>query len=943
MDKDGIDLTGSVPFVKAALGGGAVTFLSNTSSGALQEYTPSLARRTAGGWSSAVLLPSLSSGKRAEVIGLTPDLSEAFLRLDEPGETPATALLVRSASDGELRTIVPPTTGLEPRFVGASEDGSLVVFESPGALPGSGPAISGEPNLYGWDRSSGQVRLIGIFNDGSAPAEGAFGGSYDWILGTREGTLSEGGARRDYYTQDQHVVSADGTRVYFTAAGMGQLYLRRNPGSAQSPLDGEGNCTVAALACTIRVSASRKTAGADSAGLGPAVFVGASVDGAKSFFTSADELTDDANTGADPLPPRISRAGIDGSPASIEADFLRASATGIAVEGPYLYWANPSRGSIGRAGVDGSGVEEDFVSGLVRPQWVAVDDEYLYWTSPGAAGKPGGGTIGRARLDGGTPEPNFITAAGKPRGIAVNSTHVFWANEDTHSIARANIDGSGVEPRFHFMGIFEVPQGVALNDSHIYWAVNNPYGYISRSRVDGLDETFRFIGAAEELRGVALDGEHVYWTAQASGTIGRANLDFSEAVPQFIAGAGRVTGLAIDGPHLYWATGRVASPGNDLYRYDADSGELVDLAPDPGEVNGADVRGVLGISEDGSYVYLAANGVLANAPNGHGETAQPGTCQGDLGSATGSCNLYVSHAGRIDFIARLEVDGGAAESDAANWAATPTGVFDEPNFQQTARVSADGRTLLFRSQRQLTGYANEGVPALYRYRVGDSGPICISCDPGGAAPTGAPTLGTIAPPATFRSWPAATLTRNLSASGDRVFFESVDPLVGADRNGDDGCPHIGFPAQEFSACQDVYEWQAEGSGSCETATVDGGCLYLLSGSQPGQPGFFADASADGEDAFLFTGARLVGEDIDELVDLYDARVNGGLPAQHEVPLGCEGEDCRPAPSTPSPEVEILGTSTSGSSPPRARRPARRCSKAKRTTRRHCGKRHRSHR
>jgi sugar lactone lactonase YvrE len=893
-------------------------------------------------WSSDVLFPSFEDGRTAEVIGLTPSLSEAFVQTKAPGEAPGMELLARSAIDGALSTLVPLTAALEPRFVGASEDGSLVVFESPAVLPASGPAIAGGPNLYALNRFSGQVRLIALFNDGGAPLEGGIGGSYDWILGATEGALGQGGSTRNYYTQDQHVVSANGSAVYFTAAGTGELYLRRNPGSAQAPLDGDGNCAGTALACTVHVSASQRTNGPPPVGPGTAAFMGASADGTEVFFTSAEELTDDAHTGPDPIPPTIARAAIDGSPPSIESGFLPVSAAGLAVDGSNLYWADPLRGSIGRANIDGSGVNEDFIGGLVRPRWVAIDDEYVYWTSPGGSGNPSGGTIGRARLDGGgTPEPDFITGAGRPQGVAVTETKIFWANDAAPAIARANIDGSGIESSFHPLGAAEVPQGVVVNDSHIYWTENEPSGYVSRSNLDGSGETYRFIGATEELRGLAIDGKYVYWAAQGGGAIGRISLDLNETEPKIISAAGRATGLAVDGAHLYWSTGRTASPGNDLYRYDADTGELTDLVADPAAVNGADVQGVIGVSEVGSYVYFVANGVLAGAPNHRGETALPGTCEGNLGATTGTCNLYVSHDGVVDFIARLEIDGGAAISDAASWAATPTGVFNSPNFQQTARVSDDGRTLLFRSQRPLTGYASGGIPELFRYHAGDEDLTCISCDPSGAATAGAPTLGSIAPPSRFRGRPPATaMTRNLSADGDRVFFESVDPLVEADHNGDDGCPLVGLFAQRFPACQDVYEWEAEGSGSCASATANGGCLYLLSTSQPGQPAFFADASKDGDDVFLFTRAQLVDQDVDDFVDVYDARVDGGLAGQNEAPSGCEEEGCRLPPGV-SPAGETLGTA----GPPRYGPPRslRGCSRTRHTKHRHarrCGKRRR---
>ena len=86
-----------------------------------------------------------------------------------------------------------------------------------------------------------------------------------------------------------------------------------------------------------------------------------------------------------------------------------------------------------------------------------------------------------------------------------------------------------------------------------------------------------------------------------------------------------------------------------------------------------------------------------------------------------------------------------------------------------------------------------------------------------------------------------------------------------------------------------------------------GCLYLLLLGNDTEPSFFSDASADGKTAFLYTRERLVGQDEDGLIDLYAARVDGGLPAQHPLPEPeCEGESCKrgvtPAPGESSPQT-----------------------------------------
>ncbi len=111
--------------------------------------------------------------------------------------------------------------------------------------------------------------------------------------------------------------------------------------------------------------------------------------------------------------------------------------------------------------------------------------------------------------------------------------------------------------------------------------------------------------------------------------------------------------------------------------------------------------------------------------------------------------------------------------------------------RKTARVSSDGQTLLFARKRQLSAYDNEGVPELYLYRVGGAGFSCVSCDPSGEAPSGGPGFGSVnLPGPVVPPNPAATLTRNLSADGKRVFFETTDSLVAQDTNGEDGCPRV---------------------------------------------------------------------------------------------------------------------------------------------------------
>jgi hypothetical protein len=154
--------------------------------------------------------------------------------------------------------------------------------------------------------------------------------------------------------------------------------------------------------------------------------------------------------------------------------------------------------------------------------------------------------------------------------------------------------------------------------------------------------------------------------------------------------------------------------------------------------------------------------------------------------------------------------------------------------------------------------------------------------------------------------PASTLSRSLSSNGDRVFFESTDALVAQDTNGEGGCPTAGSALQSFPACQDVYQWEAKGTGSCNSEGQNGGCLSLISTGKSPYPSFFLDASQSGDDAFIITRSELVRQDIDQVLDVYDARVGGGLARQNPKPEIClSNPACKsPSPLPPPPPLPV---------------------------------------
>ncbi len=251
----------------------------------------------------------------------------------------------------------------------------------------------------------------------------------------------------------------------------------------------------------------------------------------------------------------------------------------------------------------------------------------------------------------------------------------------------------------------------------------------------------------------------------------------------------------------------------------------------------------------------------------------------------GSLRLYTDSIGE-------EIAAGA---DAGNY----------PPATGTARVSPDGTRLAFLSKAPLTGYdntdRNTGEPdsEVFLYDAtanGGAGALsCASCRRDGTRPEGPSTIpGAIAngagPDATQAYKP-----RVLTDGGRRLFFDSRDALVTQDTNNDD----------------DVYEWEAQGTGSCAQA---GGCLQLISSGRSEDGASFVDASESGRDAFFLTDGSLVESD-PGAVDLYDAREGGGFPVPPK-PIPCEGDACQPLPSPPEDPTPGTLVPTEGNSPVR---------------------------
>ena len=328
------------------------------------------------------------------------------------------------------------------------------------------------------------------------------------------------------------------------------------------------------------------------------------------------------------------------------------------------------------------------------------------------------------------------------------------------------------------------------------------------------------------------------------------------------------------------------------------------------------VESVPAVSADGSSVYF----------NGSGELA-PGFVGG----------LYRFDTGTGE-TTRVAPGGEYPAHAPIAWFQNPSISPGEDGLDVSANyyTTSNGRFLLFASSGEVTGYHSDGKSELYRYdatlpvsksKPGSSdNPVCVSCNPNGTVPL-------VGSEFARSSWMvgslAGTPSRPLSeegsngpeegrSNGSYVFFDTAESLVPQATNGK----------------VDVYEWEANGTGSCTEAK---GCVRLIGSGQDSISSFFLGSSADGSNLFLGTHAQLVSRDTDTQGDLYDARRGGG-EAQLPSSVPCEGDACSNPPLPPlfqtPASVTFSGAGNLASEPPPPR-VAIRCSKGKKLSHGRC--------
>jgi hypothetical protein len=548
------------------------------------------------------------------------------------------------------------------QYLGASRDLSHAVFRTEQVfLPNDTHRDATDYALYeiaGVGTSTPQLRLVTVDDDGTS-----FPGTVAQDLPGLGGGNQTGGFPADQY----QAVSADGSTIFFSAqpvGGVQTVYARVN---------GEHTVTVSAPECATCSSASA-----------PAYYQGASSDGSRVFFLTAQQLLD---------------SDTDGTTDLYEYDFDQPLSHRL---------TQVSSGGLGDAS-PGAGAE---VQGVVR---TSEDGTHLYFVAHGVLTSLKNG-LGQTATD------------------TANNLYIY--NKDA-----------------------DHPQGQT-----------------------------KFVAT------LASSGDETLWdrgdySRQARTTPNGRYMIFATAAPLITSGPGADTDTA-----------------PDVYRYDADTGNVVrvsignDMAPtaDGRQGNTAGFSAAItpigagnsasgfaahanvndvgrSISDDGSTVIFAtAEPLQTGDVNG----AAPATCLASGGITTTSpgCDIYEWRDGVVNMIS----DGSDADG-ADNSRAAVTGI-------SVLGMSASGSAIFFATRTQLVGQDADAQRDVYVARVNGGVPFAppIACSgdscQGAAAPSPfAPALGSgaVGPPAGPDAAAPTFVIRSVTAAERKKFASSGKLLMSA--------------------------------------------------------------------------------------------------------------------------------------------------------------------
>ena len=370
---------------------------------------------------------------------------------------------------------------------------------------------------------------------------------------------------------------------------------------------------------------------------------------------------------------------------------------------------------------------------------------------------------------------------------------------------------------------------------------------------------------------------------ECTGTCALAESDLTDRK------AGVFAGASLDGSKVFFTTAQPLVNSDtdnsvDLYEAEIKEGSLSRLSQvsrggegDPTPGSGADVLGVARVSEDGSHVYFVAEGILTGA-NKEGES--PLLHEPNLYVFSSECpegeTSCVDPAERTSFVATL------SKNDERDWSGAD---------KRPVQATPNGRFCCFQSVADLTP-DQEGTEAgqVFEYDAQTETLVRVSKGREGYDNNG-----------NSSSYGATILTQDydeidesnarflhlaMTADGSRVFFASEDALT----------------PQALSGVVNVYEYH-----DGQVGLISDGHDIVSTLGQPAVELIGTDES--GLDVFFTTADRLVPQDTNDQVDIYDARMEGGFSPEGQAP--CTGDSCQDASNSAPTLLEPVTSSIIG--------------------------------
>jgi hypothetical protein len=533
------------------------------------------------------------------------------------------------------------------------------------------------------------------------------------------------------------------------------------------------------------------------------------------------------------------------------------------------------------------GVSDDLTCGFEESTQPLTTDP-----GPASVREAGGSVLFRFNPDGSyTAVPNL-----PPERLTEETNHVLAGfSQDCGKVvfrSRAHYPGvPAVEIPFQHEQLYEWDEGILRSVGH----VPSAGGEKEVAAIAGGSESTQVIVNENFTNSVSEDGSRAFFTAERQQSanpeeVGKGGVFVREdglstrdvsmsetSIPDTLA---YYEDAAPDGDRVFFTapaglTSEGSSEGRDLYEYDLEKSPsqhpLKDLTVD--RAGSPEVRGVIGVSDDGTHVYFVAQGQLVE---GEGKTLAQNRSDGTY-SVYGESGGVLSYAGTMaerDLRAAIpEYSGVGSVSD---------------------RVSRDGRYLMYESRADVTGYHSGGVPEIYIFdSEATSEPIvCASCRQDGRQSV--TTEGNVPLVNEPNEDPLHPLQFFIDSDGEpRVFFLSFDDLASGAIEGE----------------ENLYEY-AHGQ-IFHIATQAAGIKHIDFEGNFENFVRFIGASEDGTDLYFKTARSLLPQDKDERSTVYDARIGGGFPEALPPPASCDPNaegSCQGAVASP-PSSPPAGSAT----------------------------------